>query len=82
MNLSGTFRIDVNINMDFANNLVGCWWIFDLGLQNKFEPKIQKKPGGQSGHSSIWVQMQIDFQLGFTLNINVNDGQNKFEIHV
>ena len=24
----------------------------------------------------------IDFLLDFTLNINVNDGQNKFEVHI
>ena len=39
MNLTGTFRIDVN--MDFTNNITQQR-IFDLGLQNIFEPKIQK----------------------------------------
>ena len=24
----------------------------------------------------------IDFQMGFPLNLNVNDKQNKFEIHI
>ena len=34
------FKIDVN--MDFANDL--SKQIFDLGLQKKFEPNIQKNP--------------------------------------
>ena len=70
MNLSETFRIDVNMD-------------FDLGLQNGV---LRYGHFGEFLEFFFWDRIAnlgpIDFKLGLYIKVNVNTGQNKFEVHI